>query len=144
MSPEGTENEIRIVLSWGSDPSDLDSHLYGPSGGGRVHIAYNSRGSLTAAPQVALDVDDTSSYGPETVTIVAQQSGVYRYAVHHYSGGGTISTSGAVVQVYRGGTLLARFEPPAGSSGSKDVWHVFELDGSSIREVNVISRSFPN
>lgn len=145
MSPVGTEHEIRIVLSWGTEPRDLDSHLFGPDGsGGRFRIAYNARGSLTSSPDAALDVDDTSSYGPETVTIVERRPGVYRYAVHHYSGSGSISSSGAVVQVYRGGTLLARFEPLSGASGQGDVWHVFEMQGDSIRQLGVISRSFPN
>lgn len=145
MSPEGTENEIRIVLSWGAQPNDLDSHLFGPTeSGGRFHILYNSRGSLDRSPLAALDVDDTSSYGPETVTIVRQVDGVYRYAVHHYAGSSTLSSSGAVVQVFRGATLIGRFEPPTGASGSKDVWTVFELNGQTLRPINTIGRSFPN
>jgi uncharacterized protein YfaP (DUF2135 family) len=144
LSPEGTENEIRIVLSWGAEPRDLDSHLYGPTeSGSRFHIAYNSRGSLDAGVRAALDVDDTNSYGPETVTITEQRAGVYRYAVHHYAGGSSLSSSGAVVQVYRGSTLLDRFEPPVGGSGQGDVWIVFELDGPTLRPINSIGRAFP-
>jgi hypothetical protein len=144
LSPEGSENEIRIVLSWGSDPADLDSHLYGPGeSGSRFHIAYNSRGSLDGGTFAALDVDDRSSYGPETVTITQQRPGAYRYAVHHFAGAGTLSSSGAVVQVYRGSTLLDRFEPPYGSDGKGDVWIVFELDATSLRPINSISRQFP-
>lgn len=144
LSPEGSQNEIRIVLSWGSDPADLDSHLYGPTeSGSRFKITFNSRGSLENGPLAALDVDDRSSYGPETVTIVQQRPGVYRYAVHHYGGAANLSTSGAVVQVYRGSTLLERFEPPNGANGKGDVWVVFELDGTTLRPVNSIGRQFP-
>jgi hypothetical protein len=144
LSPVGSENEIRVVLSWGANPSDLDSHLYGPDGNGsRFHIAYNAKGSLSSAPYAGLDVDNTNSFGPETITVVRQHDGTYRYAVHHYGGSGTISQSGAVVQVYRGSTLLGRFEPPAGASGSGDIWNVFELDGRDLRPNNTISRNFP-
>jgi hypothetical protein len=144
LSPVGSENEIRIVLSWGEHPSDLDSHLYGPNGnGGRFHINYRSKGSLDSAPNAGLDVDDTSSFGPETITVTRQHDGRYRYSVHHYGGSGTISRSGAVVQVYRGSTLLGRFEPPSGGSGQGDVWNVFELEGRNLRPINNISRSFP-
>lgn len=145
MSPEGTENEIRIVLSWGSQPRDLDSHLYGPDGrGGRFHVSYSGRGSLTGAPHAGLDVDDTSAHGPETVTIVRQSTGTYRYAVHHYGGSASIARSGAVVQVFRGATLLSRFEPPSGGSGVGDVWTVFELDGMNLRPINSIGRTLPD
>jgi hypothetical protein len=93
--------------------------------------------------RAALDVDDTNSYGPETVTITEQRPGVYRYAVHHYAGGSSLSSSGAVVQVYRGSTRLDRFEPPVGGSGQGDVWIVFELDGTTLRPINSIGRAFP-
>ncbi len=144
LSPEGSENEIRIVLSWGAEPRDLDSHLYGPTeSGSRFHISYSSRGSLDTGIRAALDVDDTNSYGPETVTITEQRPGVYRYAVHHFTGNASLSSSGAVVQVYRGSTLLERFEPPVGGSGKGDVWVVFELDGPTLRPINSIGREFP-
>ncbi len=29
-----------------------------------------------------LDLDDTSSYGPETITLKKTQDGIYKYAVH--------------------------------------------------------------
>ena len=32
-----------------------------------------------------LDVDDISSYGPETITILENIYGTYTYAVHNYS-----------------------------------------------------------
>lgn len=52
---------MRVVLSWGEKPFDLDSHLIFPGG----HIYFDSKEGTDAN----LDVDDTDSYGPETVTI---------------------------------------------------------------------------
>ncbi|MBA4382487.1 MAG: hypothetical protein C0406_07975, partial [Sideroxydans sp.] len=55
---------MRIVLNWGELPSDLDSHLIFPSN----HIYFNSKTGSTSS-DAKLDVDDTTSYGPETITI---------------------------------------------------------------------------
>jgi hypothetical protein len=144
LSPVGTDGEIRIVLSWGAAPQDLDSHLVGPGGSGRFHLLYSKRGSLDGDPFAGLDVDDTDSFGPETITVARQQQGVYRYAVQHFNGSGSLSTSGAAVQVYRGSKLLGRFEPPPSASAVGDVWTVFELNGSSLTPINTIGRDLPN
>ena len=49
LSPSGT-NDIRIVLTWGASPNDLDSHLTGPNANAsRFHIYYAARGSFSAA-----------------------------------------------------------------------------------------------
>jgi len=146
--------DIRIVLTWGENPNDLDSHLTGPmiDGQNRFHVYYaadNNCNGGACDPNVPawLDVDDTTSYGPETITItkIGGQfiAGTYRYSVHHYSGIGNIAESGAVVKVYVGDRLVRTFYPPTPAPenlGDDWVWTVFELvidqDGSySIREV---------
>ncbi len=67
VSNEVTSGNIRIVLTWGATPSDLDSHLVGPtSGDSKFHVYYAND---VYGSEVDLDVDDTSSYGPETITI---------------------------------------------------------------------------
>ncbi len=135
LSPVGSGDVVRIVLTWGASPSDLDSHLTGPLAlGGRFHVYYAAEGSLTAAPWAALDLDDTSSFGPETITIVQYVAGVYRYSVHDYSNSDltsstALSTSGARVDVYRGAELVGSFFPP-GQDGT--LWTVFELDGTTL------------
>jgi uncharacterized protein YfaP (DUF2135 family) len=69
---------MRIVLSWGKSPSDLDSHLSYPNN----HICYYHKEGTNAN----LDVDDTDSFGPETITIEKRaQNKKYIYAVHDYS-----------------------------------------------------------
>ena len=145
LSPDGAAAELRIVLQWGASPSDLDSHLTGPvQGGGRFHVYWFSRGLLTASPWAGLDRDDISSYGPETITLVRQLAGVYRYTVHNYTvGSSTTSTSlaasGAQVDVYRGNTLLDRFFVP---NLPGTLWTVFDLDGDRIIPINTVGAGY--
>lgn len=127
-----TSGEFRVVLTWGEQPGDLDSHLTGPSSDGtnRFHVYYSSKTHDVAS----LDVDDTTSYGPETVTVsppsgsTTLRPGIYRYSVHHYSGSGTIGSSGASVRLSLANGTIYTYTPTALSfSGYKDVWTVFEL-----------------
>jgi hypothetical protein len=52
---------MRIVLTWGERPADLDSHITYPGN----HIFFRSKKGTDAN----LDVDDTTSFGPETITL---------------------------------------------------------------------------
>ena len=121
-----TDSTATIKLTWGENPRDLDSHLTGPSGGGEFHVYYGSQGSLSAAPFANLDVDDTSSFGPEIITINQFENGTYTYYVRHFSGSANISASGARVELNVDGNISI-FTPPAGATSSGDEWHVFEL-----------------
>jgi hypothetical protein len=140
--------QFRTILTWGENPRDLDSHMTGPAAdGSRWHVYYSAK---TAGGQCALDVDDTSSLGPETVTCPptdttgSLQPGVYRYSVHHFSGSENIGNSGANVRLEFGNGQTYNFTPPAGTYvGSRDVWTVFELtlhaDGTSnVAPVNAV------
>jgi len=132
---------LRIVLTWGANPLDLDAHLTGPASSGRFHVYFGAKGSSTSAPFAVLDVDDTTSYGPETITIHQQSSGIYRYSVHDYSNrssynSSALAFSGASVKVYRGTTLIKTFSVPY-SYGT--LWTVFELSGDDIMPVNWMS-----
>jgi hypothetical protein len=141
LSPAGS-SDIRMVLTWGAVPSDLDSHLTGPdSTGGRFHVYYASQGSLTSDPYAALDVDQTNSFGPETITITRQATGVYRYSVHDFTNEGVVpssalAASGARVDLYISGTLVRQFNVP---NLPGTLWTVFELNGSTITPVNAMS-----
>ena len=115
---------MRVVLSWGEKPFDLDSHLIFPGG----HIYFDSKEGTDAN----LDVDDTDSYGPETVTISKKHFGEsYIYAVQDYSNKGLpnsnyLSASKAKVFVYVGGSLVRSYSVPAGKRGN--IWTVFKLN----------------
>lgn len=78
MIPILDEDEIRVVLTWGASPRDLDSHMTGPaSDGDRFHVFYSHKKyTENGIKKVGLDVDDTTSYGPETITIYNPSPGV--------------------------------------------------------------------
>jgi hypothetical protein len=122
--------EYRIVLTWGSRPADLDAHLTGPNPEGKdFHIWYRNR--IMIAGKDFLDRDDTSSYGPETITIYKPAKGEYLYAVHDYtnrqnSRSRALSNSDAVVQVYAENKLLQTFQIPRDMTGT--LWKVFKID----------------
>ncbi len=139
ISPVGGVGNVRIVLTWRSTPRDLDSYLTGPDGsGGRFLVAYYSQGDCTVAPYACLDYDVTSGNGPETITIAQQTPGIYRYAVHNYSGYPNIDVSGARVDVYINNALAQSFSVP---SGNGLYWTVFELNGTTITPINTIGNS---
>jgi hypothetical protein len=137
-----TQGSMRIILTWGASPSDLDSHLTGPSStGSKFHVYWNNK-----APDagVNLDVDDVTSYGPETTTISILRNGVYRYSVYNFStqstsGGQGIASSPAVVEVYSYDGLLKTYTAPA-FTGSGNTWRVFEMTVSGT-SANIVSKN---
>ncbi|WP_235728242.1 cell wall-binding repeat-containing protein [Metabacillus indicus] len=146
LSPILDQAKTRIVLKWGEQPYDLDSHLTGPAeDGNRFHLYFGDQDVYENDELMAqLDVDDTSSYGPETITINHQKDGVYRYSIHDFSNGGytdsdELSKSGAVVEVYRGSYLVRTFHVPTNQTGT--LWTVFELNGSTIVPINTVSNT---
>lgn len=141
LSPPQGEGETRIVLTWGETPRDLDSHITGPDGsGGTFHVFFASPGNPDATPFTFLDTDDTSSFGPETITITQQFDGTYCYGVHNFSGEAPISASDAVVRVFQENEEVATFSVPQGTGR---VWTVFSLNGSNINTINRISDQSP-
>jgi hypothetical protein len=133
-NPDLGSGEYRIVLTWGANPADLDSHLLTPGG---EHIYYMNETGTDAF----LDVDDVTSYGPETVTITTEEVGTYKYYVHRYSGSGTLAGSGALVRVFDDNGLKRSFTAP--SSGSGDYWFVFTMNGGAITTVDQIQGTEP-
>lgn len=139
ISPVMTQNldGMRIVLNWGAQPADLDSHVVHPSS----HVFYAAK----QGDQMNLDVDDTTSYGPETITLEKKKAGVkYLYAVHNYSekdvaGSATLSNvSKAKVFVYVGSSLVRTFTPPKGQRGN--LWVVFGIGANGeFYDINTFS-----
>ena len=132
---------VTMKLTWGAAPSDLDSYLYLPSG---TRVYYSNKGSLLAAPYTNLDVDDTSSYGPEVITVTRLMVGTYKYAINNYSGQGSgfIGQSGARVELNIPGRPAELFVPPIGTeSASTNWWLLFELDVDA--QCNVVVRRLP-
>ena len=135
---DGLEGELRIVLTWGETPRDLDSHLFGPTvdGTGRFHVNFSSKKySENGLVYADLDLDDVSSYGPETVTVYnMNETGTYSYYVHDYTNkyedeSTALSNSGAKVSVYVGNELYGVYNIPRGVGGT--VWHIFDYDAAT-------------
>ena len=149
ITPVLDENEYRIVLTWGETPRDLDSHLSGPrnADGDRFHVYYSNR-SATASTEdgnvtvAKLDHDDTSSYGPETITLIKlSNDSVYHYAVHDFTNRNSseskaLSMSGAKIVVYHGNSVIATFNVPINKVGT--VWNVFDIQGNQLIPVNTM------
>ncbi|MEE9302827.1 MAG: carboxypeptidase regulatory-like domain-containing protein [Thiotrichaceae bacterium] len=115
---------ITARFTWGVNPADLDTHLFGPND---YHIWWRALGSLNTTPFAQLDVDDTNSFGPEVLTIVQfPEPGTYRYAIHHFAGSSSITNSSAQIRLRLNGQTTV-FAPPAGQSTTDDLWNVFNL-----------------
>lgn len=141
LSPVMESDEYRVVLTWGDTPRDLDSHLTGPlADGSRYHVYYSNKTARSEGEIVAtLDRDDTTSYGPETITITVANDGVYKYSIHDYTNRGSVgstelSMSQAKVDLYKGESLIATYTVPENVVGT--VWNVFEIEGDTVRTLN--------
>jgi tetratricopeptide (TPR) repeat protein len=125
---------MRIVLNWGQLPADLDSHLVYPQN----HIYFTQQRGKDAN----LDVDDTTSFGPETITIEKKNDGRYVYAVHDYSdrenqNTSNLANSGAKVFVYIGQTLIRTYDVPKSQKGN--LWAVFAVtEAGEFEDFNVL------
>ena len=130
---------MRIVLNWGKNPYDLDSHLTFP--GNHIYFQHQKGSSSN------LDVDDTDSYGPETITIENKRFGeTYHYFVHDFSNkdnlsSNKLSASGAKVFVYVGQSLVKTYNIPKNKTGN--VWNLFKINenGEIVDINNVISKT---
>lgn len=131
LSPVVEEGEIRIVLSWGSLPSDLDSHAEGRSStGSNFHISYQNKFVNNVG---TLDVDDRNGFGPETITITDSNAS-FTYSVVDFTESSAMSSSGAVVKVYLpGNTQAITYNVP---SGTGNTWEVFRYENGQITQIN--------
>ena len=144
---ELAEAASTIQLTWGENPRDLDSHLYGPSDseGGEFHVYFANRTVTVGDSQIFLDVDDTRSFGPEIITIPAFPfAGRYQYIVYQYSGSSDIQASPARIELNLQ-SRISIFSPPEGSPTR--YWHVFDIvvdqEGNvTLEEMNAWLNSF--
>lgn len=124
-------DSIKIVLSWGTNPKDLDAHLEFASGENSYHVSYIE----TSAPGISLDYDDTTSFGPETITVTEVADGVYKYYVHNRSdenndSSSELASSGASVRIYINGSTAPAYSFYA-PDGIGTYWYVFTYDSTT-------------
>lgn len=145
LSPKIAKGKLRVVLSWGEKPGDLDSHLITPFiENRRYRIYFANNGNESPAAKSLLDVDRTDlnsketrtiRKGPETITVYQSYPGIYRYKVHNFSKThasslkGAFSDSRAKVEVYNDQGLVRSFNVPV--KGQGDYWEVFTYNGST-------------
>lgn len=143
ITPTLLGDNYRIVLTWGANPSDLDSHVTGNlSSGDTFHVYYSHKSQYDGSEEVCnLDVDDTTSYGPETITLnTSTYNSPYYYYIYHYAGSGTLAQSEAKINVYQGDTVVATFNVPT-DQGSGRYWNVFAIADGQLIVCNTVTSS---
>lgn len=132
LSPSMKSNQdIRVVLSWGAEPMDIDLHALMETNGSEVgHVYYNNK----QIGNTSLDVDDRDGYGPETITIRGGISKKFGFVVRDYTNktdrNYELSKSDARVFLYRGDSLIKTFYVPKNREGN--LWKVFAMDQNEL------------
>jgi tetratricopeptide (TPR) repeat protein len=88
--------DVRIVLKWDTDRTDVDLWVKAPS---EEQCKYNQKSTHRGG---RLDRDVTTGYGPETYTQPEMRDGKWLVQAHYYSGGPT--TKGTVEIILLEGT----------------------------------------
>ncbi|MCR5332180.1 MAG: carboxypeptidase regulatory-like domain-containing protein [Lachnospiraceae bacterium] len=148
VSTKLIEGQVRIVLSWGAWPSDLDSHLFCSWENGVSHMNYygnkNYYDAETYERIVDLDLDDTDYYGPETTTIYSNRAGDYVFGINNYSHGNQeeLKNSQALVQVYLGNSVAPSYVFYVPQEDGY-YWEVFRYDAEKERIIP-LNRMYDN
>lgn len=143
ISPRLPVGSIRIVLDWGKNPVDLDAHFIK---NGSYHISYHNM-KVSSDGVSRLDRDDTSSFGPETITSNRiDQSNRYIYFIHDYTnkskeGSLSLSKSQGNVKIFGNDQLLHSISVQPDISGR--FWKVFEIINGEIVLINEVSEVNP-
>lgn len=148
LSPDLSGKEIaRFVLGWRNDPRDLDTHFWKtdtthfPSD---TTVYFNHKtGVLPNGKTFArLDVDEQFPGKYETLTVLDDATGDYRYFVHVYQGSGTIRDADAMVQVYTPGCHVRTLTPPPDCAYR--IWNVANVrKGNGGLELETVQRCEP-
>jgi hypothetical protein len=144
VPPASALKLVKIVLDWGADPQDLDLHLEKERGSGGTsspayHISYRDT-KKSADGNVWLDRDDTSGYGPETITINnLDPRAIYHIYVHNYSNRSqsanrSLAGSSAIVRVYMDNKLRSRASVTPGKTGV--TWYAFDIENGVVKPAN--------
>ena len=144
LTPVLKEGEIRAVLTWGLTPWDLDSHLVGPTPeGDQFHIYFGNKNyEYQGTKYNNLDLDDTTSYGPETTSVYVGVNGTYTYYVHDFSNrnsssSNALSLSGAEVKLYIAGQEEPIIYNVPNQPGT--LWKVFSIENGQVTSINEMS-----
>lgn len=143
ITPVLNDGEIRVVLTWNTYPEDLDSHMVGPAPDGRFHTEFSNMDYMYNGQSYCnLDVDDTTSYGPETTSVYVGVNGAYTFYVHDYTNRGStystaMATSGAQVKVYVAGQAKPKIFNVPNMQGT--LWKVCSIRNGNIVPINEVT-----
>jgi len=118
-----------IVLTWGSEPQDLDAYLSTPTG-----CTISSQNPV--CPSGVMDHNTQAGFGPVSITASNLLAGTYTYKVHLNSAG-SFAYSNATVVVYGFSGLMDTIHISTTAPSSATWWTVFALDNTGT--VNVIN-----
>jgi photosystem II stability/assembly factor-like uncharacterized protein/Mg-chelatase subunit ChlD len=138
LSPIFTTEQLRLVLTWGASPEDVDFHLTTPTIEDiEYEVFWANPGDKDSPPYVLLDRDDIDSYGPETITIHQFFAGTYRCFAVNFSKEAALTASEGKVQIYGPSGLSHTVNVP--TTGEGDYWYVCDIDGST-GEITIVNR----
>ena len=136
LTPAYSASALRAILSWGSSPQDLDSHLkiYNSENTQLAHVSYMDKEYHKDNVLMAkLDVDEQEGYGPETTSVYQLESGnMYYFYVYNFSANMRIPTD-ARVDIKDSDTLVTSVSPPDYISDGSDgyYWKVFKYSADT-------------
>lgn len=78
--------KLRMVLTWGEEPKDLDSHLLTSTG---CHVFYGNKQCPDGS--ASLDADVTDGFGPETINVHTLKPGLYKCGARGGGGCGVLT-----------------------------------------------------
>lgn len=132
--------QIRVVMRWGESPSDLDSHFFcNLDSGETYHVYYGDKSFYVDDSLIAfLDHDDTTSYGPETVTLYDPRDGVFTYGIYNYSHSSDqqLRNSACTVEVYMGNSSIPDYIYYVPQVDGY-FWEVFSYDSETRRVTSI-------
>lgn len=132
--------QVRVVLDWGSNPSDLDIHLEKV---GAYHISYHDK-RVADDRSAVLDRDDMDGHGPETITITdLDENATYNCFVNDYTNRNNttsqkLAKSKARITIYTDNSLYKSFEVNKNMGGGTR-WDVFQIKNGEIIDLNRIA-----
>jgi uncharacterized protein YfaP (DUF2135 family) len=151
LCPAMDADTYRAILTWGSDPADLDTQAYLTDRSGNTEIVtyYNKLStSQYFTNMVVLDLDDMDGFGPETLTIKDQMTDpndIVHYTVFDWTGSGNLRVSSARVTLYHGHQLnqIWSVATATGPSTGTQYWYVFDINSNGVVSRNELSVELP-
>ena len=140
ISPVMDDDTYRAVLTWDKE-CDLDAHLSITAYNNTEKMNYyksdiiGDRGEVIAA----LDIDNETGDGPETITFNADDNSLWRFSVCSYSALKENSKLGLFeakpkVTLYQGNKLVGTYT--LDKETADNVWRVFEIKNGEIKQSN--------